>query len=67
MKVIFVSEKERLKDHRIIEKRTLVERVLVLEDDGSEDGGRTIAKIWKRNDAYAIAKAVGWDVLDELD
>lgn len=67
MKVIFLSEIERLNDNRSIAKRTQVERVLVIEDDGSEDGGREIARFWKRSDAFAVAKAMGWVVSNELD
>lgn len=66
MKVIFLSEIERLNDNRSITKRTQVERVLVVEDDGSDDGGRAIAKFWSRADAFAVAKAMGWIVSDEL-
>ena len=62
MKVVFLSEIERLNDNRLISKRTQVERVLVIEDDGSEDGGREIAKFWNRSDAVAVAEAMGWTV-----
>lgn len=66
MNVIFISEIERLSDHREIVKRTHVERVLVIEDDGTEDGGKTIAKFWSRKDAFAVAEAMGWSVSNEL-
>ena len=66
MKVIFSSEFERLNDHRQHAKRTRVERVRVTEDDGTEEGGRTVAKFWRREDAFAVAAAMGWEVIDEL-
>ena len=66
MKVAFLSEIERVNDHREFAKRTKVERVLVIEDDGTDDGGRTIAKFWDRKDAFAVAEAMGWVVSNEL-
>jgi len=66
MNVIFISEIERVNNHRQIAKRTQVERVLAIEDDGTEDGGRTIAKFWDRKDAFAVAEAMGWVVSNEL-
>ena len=46
-------------------KRKRVTRTLVIEDDGSEDGGRTIARVWRKEDAEAMATAFRWTVSDE--
>lgn len=66
MKVVFVGSTERLPDHREFSRRTRVERVMVVEDDGTEDLGRTIAVFHRRDDAFAVAKSMGWEVKDEL-
>lgn len=66
MNVILIREFDRLNDHRVHSKRTKVERVLIVEDDGTEDGGREIAKIFNRDDALAIVKAMNWNVTGEL-
>jgi len=65
MKVLFITEVDTIKDHKQYAKCTKVCRVLIVEDDGSEDGGRTIAKVWRKTDANAIATAMKWEVTDE--
>ena len=67
MKVIFVSSYDRLHDNRVVANRTKVERVVVIEDDSTTFGGRTIAKFWNRDDAFAVAKAMDWEVTNDLD
>ena len=67
MRVIFLDQPERVNDHVKVSKRSVVKRVLVIEDDGTEDGGRTIAKFWKRADAFSVADKMGWIVLDETE
>ena len=66
MNVIFISEFDRINDHRVFKKRTQVERVVAVEDDGTEFGGETIAKFWSRKTAFEVAEAMGWNVSDEL-
>ncbi len=43
MKVIIYGQTELLNDHRLYRKRTRAYRDVVMEDDGSEDGGKRIA------------------------
>jgi hypothetical protein len=66
MKVVFATEHERINDHRVLRKRTVVERIVVFKD--TEDSvGRSvpIAKFWKKADAIAVAEAMGWEITEE--
>lgn len=40
----------------------VVEKTLIIEDNGTDDGGRTIAICLLKADAVAIAAAMGWEI-----
>lgn len=55
MNVLFISERQQL---AVSKER----HVLIVEDNGTEDGGRIIGRIMRHDDAIKIAQAMNWTV-----
>ncbi len=62
MKVIIYGQTELLNDHRLYRKRTRAYRDVVMENDGSEDGGKRIALFYQAGMAQKVCRAMGWEV-----
>ena len=61
MKAILYTERTLVKTYAK-GGRTVVEKTLIIEDNGTDDGGRTIAICPLKADAVAIAAAMGWKI-----
>lgn len=62
MNVILIKEVERLAHRRPVHV------VLIVEDNGTEDGGRIIARVTRYADALAIVQAMEWNIIsNEFD
>lgn len=54
MKVILIRERLNNRDS-----------VLIIEDDGTPDGGRAICRVSRYPEARAICAAMGWQITDD--
>lgn len=59
MKIIIIKE-------RVVRKKLPpIESALLVEDNGSPDGGRIVARITRYEEAIAVCRAMGWEVTDD--
>jgi len=49
----------------IIETEGRERKALLIEDDGTPDGGRIIGRIERHDEALAICKAMNWQITDD--
>lgn len=55
MNVLFISERQQ----RAVSNRR---HVLIVEDDGTDDGGRIIGRIVRHDEAIEIARSMNWTI-----